>query len=1223
MEQLSGASTARPDRPAACDEDFTVVDRKLHERAAVLAGQRRGVRQAARSLAHEEPLAPADHATEQKLKSKHPPANSRVGIKELGTADLHEAAQAMLSKQGMAPQARPVTGPVAAVSLEPMRHSAGAQQVRPIQLTEQQVGQVIRDLEAGKASGQDGLRPEHVRAWMGRDDNQASGVLGEDSLPDAVRYLTKLANILLAEPSLVPEQCWRLLRAGSLLAVGAKGRPIALLSVWRRVIASAVVKAVHPIVAPILQQQGQFGAGVRCGTEHVAASVEAAFDLGYVVIQLDVANAFNTISREFILLGLEEMCPKLLPLFTALYCGEHAPEMRYELRERDGATSDMVHFIDSEVGCQQGDPLSPLWFSVGLTYALHHVPGQQQPVPAPCPIDSFLDDMNARPGHRGEQLDAEAVERIWEVQRRLKRAGLELNVSKSRALAPSKAVFSAESRALLAGMGIEAVDAARYEASTGRFRGDKLHGTVVVGVPIGTPSYVAEYLRRKLGDDRLWDSAWQLGGMGEHHLQRGFLIFRRSFCSRMGHLARNVGPSRSRGFLECYDHLCTWTLERMLGLPGAASGSALRRFFGFVDTPSVGVGMTPTDVSHLDGGEAWSKPALDVSDSDIPPLVTLDPDFGPAGLEGLLVPHTIAHLPPSAGGLGLPQLASTCDAAYVARNQEVLLPRFVELAHARLEWQRGQEQEPVVHSAGATAPCAVPTGFSNTAMVREYRAAIRSVLARMPDESVMPGYGTPGESDGQDIRVDSEAEGCDGELRGFDVPDVTLPGRFGSSESGFLSEDNKRSGGEQHGSANSQGKDERDASMSDSASSGEGSRADGRQQAQAEQPLRYSPLHSCLPAGLLDWAARGRYDDHSTLAALQATALTPKPSLVGQQLGRGVQRRASDSRKVQATIAGLLHTARRDQFARQLQTSDELRRFSLPAGASFSSPSWVATPGVMALAQLRSQSAQAALGWLSTLLVTFDTPTMAVALLNALMVDSWVIVGGCPYSDACGGAKATCLHAWSCSAQHRFGNNQVHTHMKRTWQAQLRQHHVPRVDNEVVEIFTAADRRADTVVRCGAMGCGRADLQRKGVVFDTSVCSVAAAAYLRPRAANSATQSGFAAARREAEKDAHHRGTLDQRRWVFAPVVQESSGRLGRGFATWVRILAKHAAVCKGGSTGLITRNTARLASRIREKLSSELAWAQAQRVQAYVRGARLAGRDTVACSTRVACEGC
>ena len=50
------------------------------------------------------------------------------------------------------------------------------------------------------------------------------------------------------------------------------------------------------------------------------------------------------------------------------------PEMRAELRQADGAAVDAVYIIKSELGCQQGDPLSPLYFAVALTNALHPLP---------------------------------------------------------------------------------------------------------------------------------------------------------------------------------------------------------------------------------------------------------------------------------------------------------------------------------------------------------------------------------------------------------------------------------------------------------------------------------------------------------------------------------------------------------------------------------------------------------------------------------------------------------------------------------------------------------------------------------------------------------------------------------------------------------------------------------------------------------------------------------
>ena len=86
-----------------------------------------------------------------------------------------------------------------------------------------------------------------------------------------------------------------------------------------------------------------------------------------MLLQLDCKNAFNSGDRAAIIRGLERFFPQLLPFFTQMYCESAMPEMRAELRQADGAAVDAVYIIKSELGCQQGDPLSPLCFAVALT----------------------------------------------------------------------------------------------------------------------------------------------------------------------------------------------------------------------------------------------------------------------------------------------------------------------------------------------------------------------------------------------------------------------------------------------------------------------------------------------------------------------------------------------------------------------------------------------------------------------------------------------------------------------------------------------------------------------------------------------------------------------------------------------------------------------------------------------------------------------------------------
>jgi len=108
---------------------------------------------------------------------------------------------------------------------------------------------------------------------------------------------------------------------------------------------------------------------------------------------------------------------------------------------------------------------------------------------------------------------------------------------------------------------------------------------------------------------------------------------------------------------------------------------------------------------------------------------------------------------------------------------------------------------------------------------------------------------------------------------------------------------------------------------------------------------------------------------------------------------------------------------------------------------------------------------------------------------------------------------------------------------------------------------------------------------------------------------------GYATEAAEKIKDNHHRGRFCAQRWIFVPFVQESFGRLGRRAASFVEELASHSAKCKGGDEQKILRMRGRILVTIRTELSTSLAKAVAERVQAYIRGANMKGRSCVSVS--------
>ena len=148
-------------------------------------------------------------------------------------------------------------------------------------------------------------------------------------------------------------------------------------------------------------------------------------------------------------------------------------------------------------------------------------------------------------------------------------------------------------------------------------------------------------------------------------------------------------------------------------------------------------------------------------------------------------------------------------------------------------------------------------------------------------------------------------------------------------------------------------------------------------------------------------------------------------------------------------------------------------------------------------------------------------------------------------------------------------------------------------------------RRGDVVIHPGSLAlCAQQSLRDKGVIGDISItCPTAASLTHRAAAAD-----GYAATCREAQKDTHHAGRFSTARWVFTPIVQESFGRLGRRAGALFKELAHHSAHVTGGTQQEIRHRQGYVFSYICSEMATSLAMESAERMYAYMRGARQMG---------------
>jgi hypothetical protein len=226
-------------------------------------------------------------------------------------------------------------------------------------------------------------------------------------------------------------------------------RPIAIGEVWYRLAglcALATCKDVGQSLAPL-----QLAVGVPGGAQIVGHALAAgiAAEPDCVTLQLDVRNAFNTLSRQRMLKAVAQRSPSLLPFATWSYA------TLKPLRLRGSAAT-----IASTRGVRQGDPCGPLFFALALQGPLEELWELDRARPLAYADDIFL---------QGTQGGVEAAFPV--VCDVLEPLGLQVTLPKCAAYSAAEANGAAVSEAL----GIQ----------------HAVGGITATGTPVGEAAFVA------------------------------------------------------------------------------------------------------------------------------------------------------------------------------------------------------------------------------------------------------------------------------------------------------------------------------------------------------------------------------------------------------------------------------------------------------------------------------------------------------------------------------------------------------------------------------------------------------------------------------------------------------------------------------------------------------------------------------------------------------------
>ena len=214
--------------------------------------------------------------------------------------------------------------------------------------TEAEVMEAIRSFPRGSSAGLDGLRPAHLVDLVGPRVGEAGAQLR--------RALTRLVNTALRAD--LPNFLVRSVFGASLCALRKKTgglRPIAVGCLYRRL---ATKVGLRPLtnklgaeLAPI-----QLGFGSRNGCEaavHATRFFLETMPIDFIIVKIDMRNAFNSVRRDHVLNVVGSRAPSLLPLLHQAYS---RPTPLY-FRGTE---------ISSCTGVQQGDPAGPAIFALAV-----------------------------------------------------------------------------------------------------------------------------------------------------------------------------------------------------------------------------------------------------------------------------------------------------------------------------------------------------------------------------------------------------------------------------------------------------------------------------------------------------------------------------------------------------------------------------------------------------------------------------------------------------------------------------------------------------------------------------------------------------------------------------------------------------------------------------------------------------------------------------------------
>ena len=258
----------------------------------------------------------------------------------------------------------------------------------------------------------------------------------------------------------------------------------------------------------------QFGVACSFGAEKIAHGLRACIekhwlDDDFVVLKVDMKNAFNMVSRQALLSECSTHFPELLP--WASWCYSQHPILWHPLGR-----------LRSEQGVQQGDPLGPLFFSLVLNILVSKITSSG--VCADLSYHAWYLDDGVIAGPRSAVLRALTI-----IQDQGPSLGLIINI-------PKCEIFSRS-------------DISSFPPA---MKGSNCPNLVILGIPIGDQAFCSAFISGKLGEAKALLLQLEEVGSVDPHVAFSLLRQCAGFC-KMAHLARGTPPSQAMSALKAFD----------------------------------------------------------------------------------------------------------------------------------------------------------------------------------------------------------------------------------------------------------------------------------------------------------------------------------------------------------------------------------------------------------------------------------------------------------------------------------------------------------------------------------------------------------------------------------------------------------------------------------------------------------------------------------------------